>query len=142
MQESRRKDVERLFGVLQGRFHILPSNFHDWNDTEIVHIVETCTILHNMLVRLSLGGELQDEEDESGNPLHPLQIVNEFYYDALAWEVENEQDSTLEANNQNWMELLLGTETVIRNQGAHTKLREALLAHIRARHGNVTIRDN
>ena len=75
VQESRRKDIERFFGVLQGTIHMLNSNFHEWNDSEIVLVVETCPILHNMLKRISTGGELFDEEDEIGNPMHPYQFL-------------------------------------------------------------------
>ncbi len=32
-QESRRKDVERFFGVLQRRFKILRHEFYEWNDS-------------------------------------------------------------------------------------------------------------
>ena len=46
----------------------------------MVEIVETCTILHSMLVRLSLLGELYDEEDENGNPIQPNEVVTEFVH--------------------------------------------------------------
>ena len=143
MYESRRKDVERLFGVLQGRFRILTSNFNEWSDTEVIHIVETCTILHNMLVRLVLGNELSDEEDSEGNPLHPNQIVSEFYYDIVTGYNEEEYNSQEDANpNQTWIEALLGSDTLIRDPAAHNQLRDAVTSHIWASHGNITIDNN
>lgn len=49
-QEALRKDVERAFGVLQSRFHILarPSRF--WYSDKMNSIVSTCVIIHNMIV--------------------------------------------------------------------------------------------
>lgn len=48
--------------------------FYGWNDTDITNIVQTCTILHNMLVILRLSGELNDELDENGCIFHPAQV--------------------------------------------------------------------
>ena len=49
-QESRRKDVERLFGVLQVRFRILRQEFNEWRHENVTEILEACVILHDMLV--------------------------------------------------------------------------------------------
>lgn len=50
-QESVRKDVERLFGVLKGRFHILvnPARSMSWDF--ITKVITCCVILNNMIVR-------------------------------------------------------------------------------------------
>ena len=77
-QESRRKDVERFFGVLQRRFKILRHEFYEWNDSEIVDITQACVILHNMLVVFSKSGELRNEVDETGKILTSQEIVEEF----------------------------------------------------------------
>lgn len=47
-----KKGVEPLFGVLQGRFRILRYEFHHWSDMELVEIVQTCLVLHEMLASL------------------------------------------------------------------------------------------
>ena len=39
-QESRRKYVERLFGVLQGRFRILRIEFHEWHHSTITKFLK------------------------------------------------------------------------------------------------------
>jgi hypothetical protein len=49
-QESARKDVERAFGVLQRKFHILVKHTELWYLEEICSIVETTIIMHNMMV--------------------------------------------------------------------------------------------
>jgi hypothetical protein len=50
LQESCRKDVERAFGVLQQRFHIIsrPSNL--WLQEDMTTTITACIILHNMIV--------------------------------------------------------------------------------------------
>ncbi len=66
MQESCRKDVERAFGVLQQRFHILvrPSNL--WFKEDIHHIMQACIILHNMIIE-DEGPELAAEVPRADN---------------------------------------------------------------------------
>ena len=51
-QESVRKDIERLFGVIQGRFRILRNELLKWSDTSIIEILNVCAIIHNMIVKL------------------------------------------------------------------------------------------
>eukprot|EP00171_Calliarthron_tuberculosum_P001739 IDg1739t1 len=133
-QEGRRKDVERLFGALQGRFKIMRHEFYGWRDGEIVDIVNTCTILHNMLVRLRLRGELDDEMDENGNALDSFAVVNEFSIDIG---VQN-QGAEILLNTQELdtsfgisrLEHLLGIGQAIRDGDAHRKLLHAVEDHI------------
>eukprot|EP00171_Calliarthron_tuberculosum_P003341 IDg3341t1 len=49
-QEACRKDVERAFGVLQARWHILarPSRF--WYKSTMATIMRACIVMHNMMV--------------------------------------------------------------------------------------------
>uniref|UniRef100_A0A0D2ZXU1 DDE Tnp4 domain-containing protein n=1 Tax=Brassica oleracea var. oleracea TaxID=109376 RepID=A0A0D2ZXU1_BRAOL len=49
-QEAVRKDVERAFGVLQGRFAIVKNPALFWDKVKIGKIMRTCIILHNMIV--------------------------------------------------------------------------------------------
>ena len=50
LQKSVRKDIERFFGVLQGRFRILRHELHEWSDELIILISQVCVVLHNMIV--------------------------------------------------------------------------------------------
>lgn len=52
VQESIRKDVECLFGVLQLRFGIMRRENQRWDLNEIVRIGNVCVILHNIIVRM------------------------------------------------------------------------------------------
>jgi Plant transposon protein len=77
-QESARKDVERFFGALQGRFKILRTEFHEWSDEAIFKISQVCVILHNMLAVLRKDGELDDEVDEEGQLIDTAYLMQEF----------------------------------------------------------------
>nr|GFC47403.1 protein ALP1-like isoform X1 [Tanacetum cinerariifolium]GFC48876.1 protein ALP1-like isoform X1 [Tanacetum cinerariifolium] len=50
-QESARKDIERAFGVLQGRWHIIAQPACSWTVNKLRRIMYTCIILHNMIVQ-------------------------------------------------------------------------------------------
>ncbi|XP_071688719.1 protein ALP1-like [Rutidosis leptorrhynchoides] len=49
-QESARKDVERTFDVLQGRFHILQMVGRPHSVNKLRRILYCCVLLHNMIV--------------------------------------------------------------------------------------------
>ncbi|GJU26577.1 ALP1-like protein [Tanacetum coccineum] len=50
-QESARKDVERAFGVLQGRWHIIAQPARAWTVNKLRRTMYTCIILHNMILK-------------------------------------------------------------------------------------------
>ncbi|GJR73709.1 ALP1-like protein [Tanacetum coccineum] len=50
-QESARKDVERAFGVLQGRWHIICQPARAWTVNKLRRVMYTCIILHNMILK-------------------------------------------------------------------------------------------
>lgn len=49
-QEAVRKDVERAFGVLQSRWHIVKGPARMWKAKDLGKIMKTCIILHNMII--------------------------------------------------------------------------------------------
>jgi hypothetical protein len=49
-QEGFRKDIERAFGILQGQFKILKEPAMGWYPGDLHAIMNTCIILHNMIV--------------------------------------------------------------------------------------------
>jgi len=49
-QEALRKDVERCFGVLLKRFHILANPARTWDPDFMKAIWQCCIILHNMIL--------------------------------------------------------------------------------------------
>jgi Plant transposon protein len=65
-QELFRKCVERAFGVLCHKFQILSRPMEQLYEEEIRNVVDTCIILHNMMVETRLHqneDENQDDED-------------------------------------------------------------------------------
>ena len=130
-QESRRKDVEKLFGVLQGRFRILRHEFHEWKHESISEIMEVCVIIYNMLIHLHLNGLLQDERDETENLMTPTQVIEEF-----------EQTTSIEVSDFQfqdhfkWLQDLIGVEDSIRNYQSRASIWNALQEHIWNKLGN------
>lgn len=49
-QEGRRKDIERAFGVLQAKWHILAVPSRLWKTEDMRMIIYCCVILHNIVV--------------------------------------------------------------------------------------------
>ena len=49
-QEASRKDIERAFGVSQPKFHVLVRKIEMWYLGDIACVVNTCIVLHNMMV--------------------------------------------------------------------------------------------
>jgi hypothetical protein len=62
-QEAIRKDVERTFGILKGKFHILSVPLRFWDRVEIDNVVRCCVIIHN-IIRVDVVDHLLEEEDE------------------------------------------------------------------------------
>jgi hypothetical protein len=49
-QESARKVVECAFDVLQSRFNIVQCLAHMWKRQDVVNIMTSCIILHNIII--------------------------------------------------------------------------------------------
>ncbi|XP_071687480.1 uncharacterized protein [Rutidosis leptorrhynchoides] len=62
-QEAARKDVERAFGVLQGRWAILKHPARPFSINKIRRIMYTCVILHNMITEDNERNICDLEED-------------------------------------------------------------------------------
>ncbi|MBW0556005.1 hypothetical protein O181_095720 [Austropuccinia psidii MF-1] len=77
MQESARKDFERAFGVLQLIFSIIKSPARIWCEKKINNIMQSCIILHNMIVEDETGLELEEFLPEG-------EIRRNFYNEVFA----------------------------------------------------------
>nr|XP_043630052.1 uncharacterized protein LOC122601351 [Erigeron canadensis] len=67
-QEAARKDIERAFGVLQGRWAILKHNARPFSVNKIKRMMYACVILYNMIVQDN-GNAISDfEEDYLSDP--------------------------------------------------------------------------
>jgi len=62
-QESSRKSIERAFGVFQRKFQIAVRKIEQWYVEDIKKIIESCVILHNMMVEERM---VRGKEEGSG----------------------------------------------------------------------------
>ena len=76
-QEAKRKDIERAFGILQARFHILTSGCRLWDRHEMSNIIRTCVILHNLTIDYEMKHNVDSTyiEDAEYVPNHPCTLV-------------------------------------------------------------------
>lgn len=61
-QEARRKEIERAFGVLQSKFHIVKLPSCLWSTSKMDVTLRCCVIIHNMTMneRRPLNGDIED----------------------------------------------------------------------------------
>jgi Plant transposon protein len=69
-QEAARKDIERTFGVLQRKFHILVKAIELWFKSEIKDIVSACIIFHNWMVTHRINNDEREEADHYTPAFH------------------------------------------------------------------------
>jgi Plant transposon protein len=62
-QESKRKSIERAFGVLQRKFQILTRPVELWYHEDICEVVGACIILHNMMVEVHVQRDEPEDEE-------------------------------------------------------------------------------
>lgn len=133
-QESTRKDVERLFGCLQGRFKILRREFFEWSDESIVKISKVCVIIHNMLVQLRLNGELDDEIDSNGRRISSESVVEEFAEEAVRDSVTIGPLQSSHTNStptpQSVLDSLLTQRDLLTSPQRHLRLAKELIDHL------------
>ena len=76
-QEAKRKDIERAFGILQSRFHILTSGCRLWNKSAMKTVIKTCVVLHNLITDFELAHNDDPRYIEGAEyiPKHPFTII-------------------------------------------------------------------
>ncbi|XP_071699219.1 protein ALP1-like [Rutidosis leptorrhynchoides] len=72
-QSAARKDVERTFGILQGRWHILQQPAKAYSVNVMKQMMYTCIILHNIIVEDN--GFALTENDWVYEPVHNMQTT-------------------------------------------------------------------
>ncbi|GKA36808.1 ALP1-like protein isoform X1 [Tanacetum coccineum] len=76
-QESARKDVERAFGVLQGRWRIIAQPARAWTVNKLRRIMYTCIILHNMILKNQRYGYIRISRNSQKQAKHGHEIQRE-----------------------------------------------------------------
>ena len=107
-QEACRKDIERVFGVLQARFAIVRGPARFWDKKILNNIMKCCVTLHNMII--------EDERD--------LDLV----YDNVGRRVKP-------ARNPDRICAFLETYREIEDPDTHVQLQKDLIVHHWQRHG-------
>jgi hypothetical protein len=76
-QEAKRKDIERAFGMLQARFHILTSACCLWERHAMKTVIQTCVILHNLVIDFEYQNEVNSDYiiDAMYIPQHPFAVI-------------------------------------------------------------------
>ncbi|XP_071688523.1 uncharacterized protein [Rutidosis leptorrhynchoides] len=75
-QEVARKDTERAFGVLQGRWTIIKNSCRQFYVERIRRIMRTCVILHNMIIEDN-GRAMCDLEENYNLACRPRRSIKE-----------------------------------------------------------------
>ena len=77
-QEAARKDVKRVFGVLQCRWHLLAIPIVKFDEVKIQHMMISCFIMHNTMVeeRLEHGDDFSGDYFNDGNGYETDQYGN------------------------------------------------------------------
>ena len=113
LQESKRKDIERAFGMLQSRFHILTSPCKLWSRDAMISVMETCVIFHNMILdhhRLN-----SSESDNMASP--------EFQHSNQRFDIKACRGNLPDAEKLTRM-------TKIQSITSHQQLRKDLIEHL------------
>ncbi|KAK3193835.1 hypothetical protein Dsin_025145 [Dipteronia sinensis] len=110
-QEAVRKDVERAFGVLQSRWHIVKGPARMWNAKDLGKIMKTCIILHNMIIESEYH---QGINPESWEP----------HADEMVDQVDIEHDYTFLVSK------MINRMKQVRDTGRHNNLKMDLINHL------------
>ena len=105
-QESARKDIERAFGVLQGRWRIINQPARAWTVNKLRRIMYTCIILHNMILK---------------NQRYSISEAAEIYI--------SPQNHLL----RTWLERCVvrrRKQKELRDRDTHTRLQRSLIEHV------------
>ncbi|XP_050877006.1 uncharacterized protein LOC127080747 [Lathyrus oleraceus] len=117
-QESARKDVERVFGVLQSRFAIIRGPARAWHMDTLKHTIYACIILHNMIV--------EDERHTYGGNF-------DYSYDNV--DINNSTTETFSGPHPN-LATRLQRRASIQEKQVHRKLQGDLVEYIWERLGH------
>jgi hypothetical protein len=108
IQEAARKDIERTFGVLQARWHILTVRCGLREKEDVMRLMQCCIIFHNMIV------EEQSPKDEFLNNANlSAQIIPNHTNPRLA----------------HTLVLYIQNNQTLHNEHTHAQLQEDLKIH-------------
>lgn len=128
-QEAARKDVERAFGVLQGRFAILQHPARRWNAARLRRLWKAMIIMHNMIVEDQHvhaadydedADEEDDDDDEGFENFVPVHVQS----------TAGEQQAPRNPNEPLSFDRYLLEITRMRDADAHAAIQQDLINHL------------
>lgn len=133
-QEGVRKDIERAFGVLVSRFHILQRPSRMWYRSDISNVMKACIILHNMIVEVRRDGY---ESGMCGLVMTEEAVAMFPEGRSFEWHSKAATHALVGASLPPgmWAAMVSERETRITNLTDHLSLQVDLVEHIWARHG-------
>lgn len=87
-QEAIRKNIERLFEVLQARFSFLREDINSCFIDDIVRILQACVFLNNVIVLINQDGLFSEDNEKERksldvlNEIHDIDKVNAVHSEA------------------------------------------------------------
>ena len=101
-QEGKRKDIERAFGMLQARFHIITRPCKLWYRDAMYSVMKTCVIIHNLILDYEKQQGLdslyiEDQHFETNQPftISARRSANIFDANLSATELSRIQDASM-----------------------------------------------
>ncbi|XP_021805875.1 uncharacterized protein LOC110749960 [Prunus avium] len=122
-QEVYRKDVERVFGILQAQWAIVKGPARMWHKEQLYSIMMTCIILHNMIVE----DEFEDLDAESDDEDCPR--TSRRARARLAYDLEPTITYDINRDRQTISDYMVRHNRVRASQ-VHHNLRNDLINHI------------
>jgi hypothetical protein len=118
-QEGVRKDVERVFAVLEGKFKVLQNAFRVHDIGYINDIMEACIILHNMVVENNVNRNNNQNNNDEEIELEVLDLIHHNIITIF----DNNIDATFE-------ERVHAIETNIECEDRNHNLKEDLIEYM------------
>ncbi|KAL6497700.1 hypothetical protein OROHE_027025 [Orobanche hederae] len=119
-QEAVRKDVERAFGVLQNRWHIVKGSARMWKVQYLGKIMKTCIILHNMIIESERRQGI-DPEDWVPHADEKIEKVN------------------LQCNHTVLVSRMISQLKEVQSSNLHKQLKGDLIQHLWHRNGGEAV---
>lgn len=126
-QEAVRKDVERAFGVLISRWHILDHPLRLWYKKDIYFFVQACVILHNMIVEYRRDNHASSEyydlsfEDPDASSISA---------ESISFDRDRTMPETVNGTVRSWADRVASRNHEVMNEVEHFRLRNDLIQHI------------
>lgn len=133
-QEAVRKDIERAFGVLVARFHILQRPARLWFRSDIANVMKACIIIHNMAVE-----HRRDAYDSGMGSLGLFEDARATFGStpSFAWQSETAMTQLHNGSlpNGTWATIVDARESRVTSSVEHFSLKRDLIDHIWSRLG-------